>query len=179
MGAAVIMLIVVLAYQQVENNILTPKIQGKAVNLSGFFIIVAVTLFGALLGVLGALTAVPLAATIQIFVQELTKGAPREGLRGEGSSGCGTRGRAHDRALVARSDRDADRGRRDPGERSQEHDAADPDGDCTQTWVVELRARAREEQCDREENDPSSKQYSARGIARVHLGLGRCPIMDG
>ena len=63
----------VLVYQQVENNILTPKIQGKAVNLSAFFIIVAVTLFGALLGVLGALTAVPLAATIQIFVQELTK----------------------------------------------------------------------------------------------------------
>ena len=70
--AAMIMLIVVLAYQQVENNILTPKIQGKAVRLSGFFIIVAVTLFGALLGVLGALTAVPIAATIQIFVQELT-----------------------------------------------------------------------------------------------------------
>ena len=67
------MLVVVLVYQQVENNILTPKIQGRAVNLSGFFIIVAVTLFGALLGVLGALTAVPLAATVQIFVQELTK----------------------------------------------------------------------------------------------------------
>jgi putative heme transporter len=72
-GAALIMLAVVLVYQQVENNVLTPKIQGKAVNLSGFFIIVAVTLFGALLGVLGALTAVPLAAMIQIFVQELTK----------------------------------------------------------------------------------------------------------
>ncbi|MFO7573018.1 MAG: AI-2E family transporter [Gaiellaceae bacterium] len=71
--AALIMLAVVLLYQQVENNILTPKIQGKAVRLSGFFIIIAVTLFGALLGVLGALTAVPLAATIQIFVQELSK----------------------------------------------------------------------------------------------------------
>ena len=71
--AALIMLAVLLIYQQVENNILTPKIQGKAVNLSGFFIIVAVTLFGSLLGVLGALTAVPLAATIQIFIQELTK----------------------------------------------------------------------------------------------------------
>jgi predicted PurR-regulated permease PerM len=71
--AAVIMLAVVLVYQQLENNILTPKIQGKAVNLSAFFIIVAVTLFGALLGVLGALTAVPLAAMIQIIVQELTK----------------------------------------------------------------------------------------------------------
>jgi predicted PurR-regulated permease PerM len=72
-GAAVIMLVVILVYQQLENNILTPKIQGKAVDLSAFFIIVSVTLFGALLGVLGALTAVPLAAMIQIFVQELTK----------------------------------------------------------------------------------------------------------
>jgi predicted PurR-regulated permease PerM len=71
-GPALIMLAVVLIYQQVENNLLTPKIQGKAVDLSGFFIIVAVTLFGALLGVLGALTAVPLAAMIQIFVKELT-----------------------------------------------------------------------------------------------------------
>ena len=71
--AALIMLAVVLVYQQVENSVITPKIQGKAVNLSPFFIIVAVSLFGALLGVLGALTAVPLAATIQIFLQEVTK----------------------------------------------------------------------------------------------------------
>src|SRR5205809_1000023 len=80
-AAAVVMLVVVLGYQQIENNILTPKIQGRAVNLSGFFIIVAVTLFGTLLVVLGALTAVPLAATIQIFVQELTK-ARREEVAG-------------------------------------------------------------------------------------------------
>src|SRR5262245_2621905 len=71
--AAIVMLIVVLAYQQLENSVLTPKIQGKAVRLSAFFIIVAVSLFGALLGVLGALTAVPIAATIQIVIQELTK----------------------------------------------------------------------------------------------------------
>jgi putative heme transporter len=77
--AAIVMLVVVLVYQQLENNILTPKIQGKAVNISAFFIIVSVTLFGALLGVLGALTAVPIAATIQIFVRELTK-ARRERL---------------------------------------------------------------------------------------------------
>jgi predicted PurR-regulated permease PerM len=70
--AGLIMLAVVLVYQQVENNVITPKVQGRAVNLSGFFIIVAVTLFGSLLGVLGALTAVPLAAIIQIFVRELT-----------------------------------------------------------------------------------------------------------
>jgi predicted PurR-regulated permease PerM len=76
--AAIIMLVVVLVYQQLENNIVTPKVQGKAVQLSAFFIIVAVTLFGALLGVLGALTAVPLAATLQIFVQELTKARREE-----------------------------------------------------------------------------------------------------
>ena len=87
LGAALIMLIVVLVYQQVENNILTPKIQGKAVNLSGFFIIVAVTLFGALLGVLGALTAVPLAATIQIFIQELTKARREEVARQSTTAG--------------------------------------------------------------------------------------------
>ena len=83
--AALIMLAVVLIYQQVENNVVTPKIQGRAVHLSGFFIIVAVTLFGALLGVLGALTAVPLAATIQIFVQELTK-ARRERVAAENAA---------------------------------------------------------------------------------------------
>lgn len=70
--AALIMLAVVLVYQQVENNLLTPTIQGKAVNLSAFFIIVAVALFGALLGVIGALVAVPVAAMIQIILTEVT-----------------------------------------------------------------------------------------------------------
>jgi predicted PurR-regulated permease PerM len=71
--AAVIMLVVVLVYQQVENNLLTPTIQGRAVSLSAFFIIVAVACFGALLGVIGALIAVPLAAMIQIILGEVTK----------------------------------------------------------------------------------------------------------
>ena len=71
--AALIMLAVVLVYQQVENNLLTPTIQGKAVNISAFFIIVSVALFGALLGVIGALVAVPVAAMIQIILGELTK----------------------------------------------------------------------------------------------------------
>jgi predicted PurR-regulated permease PerM len=70
--AALIMLAVVLVYQQIENNLLTPTIQGKAVNISAFFVILGVTLFGALLGVLGALVAVPLMAALQIVVQEVT-----------------------------------------------------------------------------------------------------------
>jgi len=90
-GAALIMLLVVLAYQQLENNVITPKVQGKAVQLSGFFIIVAVTLFGALLGVLGALTAVPLAATIQIFAQELTRARREEVAAARATTGAAPR----------------------------------------------------------------------------------------
>ena len=70
--AALIMLVVILVYQQVENNLLSPTIYGKAVDISGFFIMLSVTLLGALLGVLGALVAVPVAATVQIVVREVT-----------------------------------------------------------------------------------------------------------
>ena len=70
---AVIMLLVILVYQQVENNLLGPTIYGKAVNISPFFVILGVTLFGALLGVLGALVAVPITASLQIVLQEVTK----------------------------------------------------------------------------------------------------------
>jgi predicted PurR-regulated permease PerM len=71
--SALIMLAVVLIYQQVENNLLTPTIQGKATNISGFFVMSSVTIFGALLGVIGALIAVPVTASLQIVVQEYTK----------------------------------------------------------------------------------------------------------
>ncbi len=70
---ALIMLAVVLLYQQVENNLLGPTIYGKAVNISPFFVILGVTVFGALLGVLGALVAVPITASLQIVLQEVTK----------------------------------------------------------------------------------------------------------
>jgi predicted PurR-regulated permease PerM len=71
-GPALIMLAVVLVYQQIENNLLTPKIQEKAVDLSAFWIIVSVSLLGALLGILGALIAVPLTASLQVVIRELT-----------------------------------------------------------------------------------------------------------
>ena len=69
---AVIMLIIVLVYQQFENYVLQPTILGKAADVSGFFVIVSVMIFGALLGVIGAIIAVPIIASIQIVVVELT-----------------------------------------------------------------------------------------------------------
>ena len=70
--AAVIMLVIVLVYQQVENYLLQPTILGKAADVSGFMVIASVMVFGTLLGVVGAIIAVPIVASIQIVVRELT-----------------------------------------------------------------------------------------------------------
>ena len=70
---AVIMLVVILVYQQLENNVVNPAIQGKASEISPFFVILGVTIGAALLGVLGALVSVPVTASLQIVTRELAK----------------------------------------------------------------------------------------------------------
>jgi predicted PurR-regulated permease PerM len=70
--AALIMLAIVLVYQQVENYMLQPWILGRAADLSGFLVIVSVLIFGTLLGVVGAIIAVPIVASIQIVLREVT-----------------------------------------------------------------------------------------------------------
>lgn len=74
-AAAVIMLVIQLIYQQVENYIVYPIVYRRAVELSAFTTIVAVLIAGALLGVVGAILAVPFAAVIKIVLREA--GAPR------------------------------------------------------------------------------------------------------
>lgn len=69
---AVIMLVIVLVYQQLENYALQPTILGKAADVSGFFVMASVLVFGTLLGAVGAIIAVPIVASIQIVVRELT-----------------------------------------------------------------------------------------------------------
>lgn len=57
-------------YQQIENNLIQPQVQKRTVKVNGFVVLVSV-LFGAnLLGVLGALVAIPIAASIQIVARE-------------------------------------------------------------------------------------------------------------
>ena len=69
---AIVMLIVVLVYQQAENYVLQPTIQGRATQISGFLVIASVLVFGGVLGVFGALVAVPVTAAAQIVIRELT-----------------------------------------------------------------------------------------------------------
>ena len=73
-GAAAIMLIVILVYQQVENYLIQPAVMRTAVELSGFATIAVVMVGGALLGVVGAILAVPVAASVKIVVREVTAG---------------------------------------------------------------------------------------------------------
>ena len=73
--AAVVMLVIQLIYQQVENYIVYPIVYRRAVELTGFTTIVAVLIAGSLLGVVGAILAVPFAAVIKVVLREA--GAPR------------------------------------------------------------------------------------------------------
>ena len=59
-----------IVYQQLENNLIQPQIQKRTVNVHPFITIVAVLFGGTLLGVLGAIVAIPVAASIQILVRE-------------------------------------------------------------------------------------------------------------
>jgi len=59
-----------IVYQQVENNVIQPQIQKRAVEIHPFAVLVSV-LFGAtLFGIVGALLAIPFAASIQIAIRE-------------------------------------------------------------------------------------------------------------
>ncbi|MGI9557650.1 MAG: AI-2E family transporter, partial [Solirubrobacterales bacterium] len=69
--ALIIWIVWAIAYQQVENYVIQPQIQKRAVEVEPLIILIAV-LFGAtLFGIVGALLAIPAAATIQIIAREL------------------------------------------------------------------------------------------------------------
>jgi predicted PurR-regulated permease PerM len=83
---AVVLLIFVLVYQQVESNLLQPLVYSQAVQLNGLVILIALLVGGQLLGIPGALLAIPVAEIIRILITEIsayrraerTSGEPRE-----------------------------------------------------------------------------------------------------
>lgn len=85
-GAALVMLIVFLAYQEIENHVLYPVVMSKTVRLSPLWVLVAV-LAGATLGdkigsglgaFVGALISIPVGGAIQLIVRELRRGPTAE-----------------------------------------------------------------------------------------------------
>jgi predicted PurR-regulated permease PerM len=68
---AVFVLIFFIAQQQVENHLLVPKVMERQVGVSAVTVIVALLIGGSLLGIVGALLAVPSAAILQVVVQQV------------------------------------------------------------------------------------------------------------
>ena len=70
---AVIFVIFLLILQQVEGNIIYPRVMGSRVNLPGIWILAAVTITGGIAGPAGMLLSVPISSTIYVLVREATQ----------------------------------------------------------------------------------------------------------
>jgi predicted PurR-regulated permease PerM len=70
-GKGVACLVFYLAYQQLENYVIYPRVMRKAVDVPAALTVVAVLLGGALLGIVGALLAIPTAAAILLVVRQV------------------------------------------------------------------------------------------------------------
>ena len=68
---AVLTLILIVAVQQLEGNILSPILQSRAMNLHPVIVLVSVTVGGGLFGIIGAFLAVPVAAMIAVLFRYL------------------------------------------------------------------------------------------------------------
>jgi predicted PurR-regulated permease PerM len=64
-------LIFYIGYQQFENYVIYPRVMSRSVNLPGSIIVIAALVGAALLGVIGALLAIPTAAAITLLVKEV------------------------------------------------------------------------------------------------------------
>lgn len=77
-------LIFILILQQLDGNVIGPKILGQSTGLSGFWVIFSITIFGGLWGVAGMIVGVPLWAVIYAMVKRVVgrmlkkKGLPEE-----------------------------------------------------------------------------------------------------
>jgi predicted PurR-regulated permease PerM len=79
-GAVPIIVVAVLMflYQEFESRILVPRVYGRTLRLSPAIVLVALLVGGTLLGILGALLALPIAAGLQMIVRELRVEMPGE-----------------------------------------------------------------------------------------------------
>ena len=65
-------IIFILILQQVDGNIIGPKILGQSTGLSGFWVIFSITVFGGLMGIPGMIIGVPFFAVIYAMIRRMT-----------------------------------------------------------------------------------------------------------
>src|SRR3954454_2324366 len=69
--AGIVSVIFYVAYQQIENYIIYPRVMSRSVEIPGALTVIAALIGAALLGVIGALLAIPTAAAILLIVREV------------------------------------------------------------------------------------------------------------
>src|SRR5581483_7024377 len=68
--AGIVVVVFVVAYQQIENHFLQPVIYGRTVQLSPLAVLVSVLVGAELAGILGALAAIPVAGSLQVVIRD-------------------------------------------------------------------------------------------------------------
>jgi predicted PurR-regulated permease PerM len=66
-----VILLTMLAYEEFESRVLVPRIYGRALRLPSSVVLFALLVGGTLMGLLGALLALPVAATVMMLIEEL------------------------------------------------------------------------------------------------------------
>ena len=72
---AIWMVIIITILQQIDANIINPKIVGESLKISPLLVIFAVTIGGAYFGILGMFLAVPVVAVLKVFVSDYIESA--------------------------------------------------------------------------------------------------------
>lgn len=69
---AVIFIVMFLVLQQIENNLIYPRVVGTSIGLPGMWVLLAVAVGGELMGVAGMFLMIPLASVLYTLLRELT-----------------------------------------------------------------------------------------------------------
>ena len=71
-------IVFIIVLQQFEGNLIYPKVVGKSVGLPGIWVLVAVTIGGNAMGVIGMLISVPLCSVLYVLARNAVNGVPLE-----------------------------------------------------------------------------------------------------
>ena len=78
LATTLVVLVAMLAYEEFESRFLVPRIYGRALRLPSSVVLVALLAGGTLMGIVGALLALPVAAAVRMLIDELRVELPGE-----------------------------------------------------------------------------------------------------
>ena len=100
-GAGLAFLIYTIVYLQIEANVISPKVQGKGLQLPALAVLAAVTVGVYMFGIIGAIISIPVAGCIKVLIEEYGKSlTPEEDKKPEPKK---DEKKAEDKKLIAKA----------------------------------------------------------------------------